>query len=87
MLLAGVIAQLLSVICERAWRAGEVPKVWREASVIAVFRKGRKGELGKLRTSPGKVIERLILEAISKHVEEKKVLGSGVYGCSGCYVP
>lgn len=60
-----------STLCERAWRAGEVPEAWREASVIPVFKKGKKGGLGKLQTSPGKVMGHFLLEAISKHGEEK----------------
>ncbi|GAB0176464.1 mitochondrial enolase superfamily member 1 [Grus japonensis] len=83
--LADVIAMPLSVIFERSWRTGEVPEDWRKANVTLVFKKGKKEDLRNYRSVsltsiPGKVMEQLILEVISKHVEEKKVIGSGQHG-------
>ncbi|GAB0208953.1 mitochondrial enolase superfamily member 1 [Grus japonensis] len=83
--LADVIAKLLSIIFERSWRTGEVPEDWRKASVTLVFRKGKKEDPGNYRpvslsSIPGKVMEQLILGVINKHVEEKKVIGSGQHG-------
>ncbi|GAB0177007.1 mitochondrial enolase superfamily member 1 [Grus japonensis] len=83
--LADVIAMSLSVIFERSWRTGEVPEDWRKANVTPVFKKDKKEDLGKYRpvsltSIPGKVMEQLILGTISKHVEEKKVIGSGLHG-------
>jgi len=40
--LADVIAEPLSIIFERSWRTGEVPKDWRKAAVTTVFKKGKK---------------------------------------------
>ncbi|GAB0207638.1 mitochondrial enolase superfamily member 1 [Grus japonensis] len=75
----------LSIIFERSWRTGEVPEDWRKASVIPIFKKGRKEDPGNYRpvsltSIPGKVMEQLILGVINKHVEEKKVIGSGQHG-------
>ncbi|GAB0207369.1 mitochondrial enolase superfamily member 1 [Grus japonensis] len=83
--LADVIARPLSIIFERSWRTGEVPEDWRKANVTPVFKKGRKEDPGNYRpvsltSIPGKVMEQLILGAINKHVEEKKVIGSGQHG-------
>ncbi|GAB0208405.1 mitochondrial enolase superfamily member 1 [Grus japonensis] len=83
--LADVIAMPLSIIFERSWRTGEVPEDWRKANVTPVFKKGRKEDPGNYRpvsltSIPGKVMEQLILGAINKHVEEKKVIGSGQHG-------
>ncbi|GAB0183184.1 mitochondrial enolase superfamily member 1 [Grus japonensis] len=83
--LADVIAKPLSIIFERSWRIGEVPKDWRKANVTPVFKKGKKEDPGNYRSAsltsiPGKVMEQLILEVISKHVEEKKVIRSGQHG-------
>ncbi|GAB0187551.1 mitochondrial enolase superfamily member 1 [Grus japonensis] len=80
--LADVIAMLLSIIFERSWRTGEVPEDWRKANVTLVFKKDKKEDLGNYRpvsltSIPGKVMKQLILEVISKHVEEKKVFRSG----------
>ncbi|GAB0208090.1 mitochondrial enolase superfamily member 1 [Grus japonensis] len=68
-----------------SWRAGEVPENGRKANVTLVFKKGKKEDPGNykpvsLTSIPGKVMEQLILDVISKHVEEKKVIGSGQHG-------
>ncbi|GAB0193231.1 mitochondrial enolase superfamily member 1 [Grus japonensis] len=68
-----------------SWRTGEVPEDRRKASVTPVFKKGKKGDPGNYRpvsltSIPGKMMEQLILGVINKHVEEKKVIGSGQHG-------
>ncbi|PKU37480.1 rna-directed dna polymerase from mobile element jockey-like [Limosa lapponica baueri] len=83
--LAEVIAGPLSTIFERSWRTGEVPEDWRKANVIPVFKKGKKEGPGNYRpisltSIPGKVMERLILGAISEHMEEKKAIRSSQHG-------
>ena len=83
--LTEVIAELLSIIFDRSWRRGEVPEDWRIASVTPVFKKGKKGDPGNNRavtvtSVPRKVLEQLVLDAISKQLEEKKVIRSSQYG-------
>ncbi|PKU42809.1 rna-directed dna polymerase from mobile element jockey-like [Limosa lapponica baueri] len=83
--LADVIAKLLSIIFERSWRIDEVPEDWRKANVTPVFKKGKKEDPGNYRpvsltSTPGKVMEQLILDVISEHIEEKKVIRSGQHG-------
>jgi len=83
--LADVIAEPLSIIFERFWRTGEVPKDWRKANVTPIFKKGKKEDPGNYRSVsltsiPGKVMEQLILEVIIKQVEEKKVIRSSKHG-------
>ncbi|GAB0208061.1 mitochondrial enolase superfamily member 1 [Grus japonensis] len=68
-----------------SWRTGEVPEDWRKANVTLVFKKSKKEDPGNYRpvsltSIPGKVMEQLILGVINKHVEEKKVIGSGQHG-------
>jgi len=58
-----------------------VPEDWRKASVIPVFKKGKKEDPGNYRlvsltSIPGKDMEQLMLEVIIKQVEEKKVVRS-----------
>ncbi|PKU35648.1 rna-directed dna polymerase from mobile element jockey- hypothetical protein [Limosa lapponica baueri] len=79
--LAEVIDGPLSIIFERSWRTGEVPEDWRKANVIPVFKKGKKEDPGNYRlvsltSIPGKMMERLFLGIISKHMEEKKAIRS-----------
>ena len=83
--LAEMISEPLSIIFDRSWRTGEVPEDWRIASVTSVFKKGKKEDVGKYRpvsltSIPGKVMKRLVLDAISKQLEEKKVIRSSQRG-------
>ncbi|KFV88850.1 hypothetical protein N308_13788, partial [Struthio camelus australis] len=77
--LVDVIARPLSILLERSWRSGEVPEDWQKASVTPVFQKGKREEPGNYRpvslpSIPGKGMEQPLLEVISKHVEDKKVI-------------
>ncbi|PKU44080.1 rna-directed dna polymerase from mobile element jockey-like [Limosa lapponica baueri] len=83
--LADVIVKLLSIIFEMSWRTGEVPEDWRKANVAPVFKKCKKEDPGNSRpvcltSIPGKMMEPLIVNVISKNVEEKQVIGSGQHG-------
>jgi len=78
--LADVIAEPISIIFERSWRTGEVPKDWRKANVTPIFKKGKKEDPGNYRpvsltSIPGKVMQQLILEVINKQVEEIRLSG------------
>ncbi|KFQ28610.1 hypothetical protein N332_12616, partial [Mesitornis unicolor] len=77
--LAGVIARPLSIIFRKLWATGEVPEDWRKAYVTPVFKKGKKEDLGNYRpvsltSIPGKVMEQLILGAVSRHIKNKRVI-------------
>uniref|UniRef100_A0A8C3M6L1 Reverse transcriptase domain-containing protein n=1 Tax=Chrysolophus pictus TaxID=9089 RepID=A0A8C3M6L1_CHRPC len=83
--LAEVIAEPLSVIFERSWRMGEVPEDWRIANVTPVFKKGKKEDPGNYRpvsltSVPGKVMEQIVLDAITRQLEEKEVIRSSQHG-------
>lgn len=54
---------------------------WKKVNVTPIFSKGRKADSGKYRLvsltlSPGKIIEQLILETISRHMKDKKIIRS-----------
>ncbi|KFP33470.1 LINE-1 reverse transcriptase, partial [Colius striatus] len=77
--LVGVIAKPLFIIFSELWRTGEVPEDWRRANVTPVFKKGKKEEPGNYRplsltSIPGKVMEQLILNAVSRHLKGKRVI-------------
>ncbi|GAB0210381.1 mitochondrial enolase superfamily member 1, partial [Grus japonensis] len=68
-----------------SWRLGEVPGDWRKVNVTPIFKKGKKENPGNYRlvslTSVlGKVMEQLILETISRHMKNKKVIRSSQHG-------
>ena len=63
----------------------ERPEGWRIANVTPVFRKGKKEDPGNYSpvsfpSNPEKVMEQLVLGAISKQLEEKKVIKGGQHG-------
>ena len=69
----------------RSWTTGEVPEDWRIANVTPVFKKGKKEDPGNYRpvsltSVPGKVVEQLVLDAISRQLEEKEVIRSSQHG-------
>ncbi|KFV82251.1 hypothetical protein N308_03102, partial [Struthio camelus australis] len=77
--LADVVARPLSIISERSWRSGEEPEAWKRASVTPVFQKGKEEEPGNCRpvslpSIRGKGMEQLLLEVLTKHVEDKEVI-------------
>lgn len=83
--LGDFIARALLIILERSWQSGEVLENWEKAEVFPVTKKGRKGDAGTYRPVSlssilGVVMEWLILGAISKHVEDKKVIVSSQHG-------
>ena len=78
---AEVIAEPHSVIFERSWQMGEVPEDWRIANNTPVFKKGKKEDPGNCRpvsliSVPGKMVEQLVLDTLSKQLEEKVIRSS-----------
>jgi len=62
---------------------GEVPEDWKIASVTSVFKKGKKEDTGNYRPAtsvPRNAMEQLVLDAISKQLEEKKAIRSSQHG-------
>ncbi|KFP34454.1 RNA-directed DNA polymerase from mobile element jockey, partial [Colius striatus] len=77
--LVEVIAKPLSIVFSKLWRIGEVPEDWRKANVTPVFKKGKKEELSNYRpvsltSIPAKVMEQLILDAVCRHLKDKRVI-------------
>ena len=47
--LADVVAELLSIIFEKLWLSGEVPRDWTNEHIIPIYKKGKKEDLGNSR--------------------------------------
>ena len=60
---------------------GEVYDNWKRANVTPVFKKDKKEDQGNCRlvshtSVPGKLMEQLFLETISRHMKDKKAIKS-----------
>lgn len=82
--LADDASKPLANITEKSWQTGEVPDAWRKGNATPIF-KNNKEDPGSnqpvnLTSIPGRVIEQVVLEIITKHVEEKKVIRSSQHG-------
>ncbi|KAK4806762.1 hypothetical protein QYF61_005558 [Mycteria americana] len=83
--LAEVLTKPLSIIYQQSWLTGEVPADWRLANVTPIYKKGRKEDPGNYRpvslTSVlGKLMEQIILSAITRHVEDKQGIKPSQHG-------
>ncbi|KAK4815890.1 hypothetical protein QYF61_009941 [Mycteria americana] len=83
--LAEVLTKPLSIIYQQSWLTGEVPADWRLANVMPIFKKGRKEDPGNYRplsltSVPGKLMEQIILSAITGHVEDNQGIKPSQHG-------
>ncbi|KFQ30312.1 hypothetical protein N332_10395, partial [Mesitornis unicolor] len=77
--LAEVLTKPLSIIYQQSWLTGEVPVDWRFANVTPIYKKGRKEDPGNYRplsptSVPGKVMEQIILSAITQHTQDNQAI-------------
>ena len=82
---AEVIAEPLSIICQRSLLTGEVPEDWRLASVTPIYKKGCKEDPGNYRpvsltSVPGKVMEQVVLREITQHVRDNRGIRPSQHG-------
>ncbi|KAK4825038.1 hypothetical protein QYF61_023042 [Mycteria americana] len=83
--LADVLTKPLSIIYQQSWLTGEVPADWRLANVTPICKKGRKEDPGNYRpvsltSVPGKLMEQIILSAITWHVEDNQGIKPSQHG-------
>ncbi|KAJ7410364.1 hypothetical protein BTVI_53415 [Pitangus sulphuratus] len=83
--LAGVVTKPQSIIFEKSWRTGKLSNDWRKSNVTPIFKKGKKKNPENYQpvsftSIPGEVMEQIILEVMTKHVAEKKVIRSSQHG-------
>ncbi|KFQ38966.1 hypothetical protein N332_04033, partial [Mesitornis unicolor] len=77
--LAEVLAKPFAIIYQQSWLTGEVPVDWRLANVTPIYKKGRKEDPGNYRpvsltSVPGKVMEQIILSAITRHMQDNQAI-------------
>ncbi|KAK4819351.1 LOW QUALITY PROTEIN: hypothetical protein QYF61_001243 [Mycteria americana] len=83
--LADVLTKPLSIIYQQFWLTREVPADWRLANVTPIYKKGQKEDLGNYRpvslTSVlGKLMEQIILSAITWHIEDNQGIKPSQHG-------
>ncbi|KAF1534907.1 hypothetical protein FQV19_0007770, partial [Eudyptula minor] len=83
--LAEELAKPLSIIYQQSWLMGEVPDDWRLANVTPIYKKGRKEDPGNnrpvsLTSVPGKIMERFILRALTRHERDNQGIRPSQHG-------
>ncbi|KAK4821391.1 hypothetical protein QYF61_019292 [Mycteria americana] len=83
--LAEELTKPLSIIYQQSWLTGEVPADWRLANVTPMFKKGQKEDPGNYRPVSltlvlGKLMEQIIVSAITWHVEDNQGIKPSQHG-------
>ncbi|GAB0209034.1 hypothetical protein GRJ2_003369100 [Grus japonensis] len=83
--LAEELAKPLSIIYQQSWLTGEVPDDWRLANVTPIYKKGQKEDPGNhrpvsLTSVLGKIMERFILGALTRHVQDNQGIRPSQHG-------
>ncbi len=72
-----IVVEWMLLICERAWKRGEVPDDWKKAVTVPLYKgKGSRSECGSYRgisllSVPEKVYERILTERLMEVTEGK----------------
>ncbi|KAJ7423523.1 hypothetical protein WISP_33453 [Willisornis vidua] len=79
------LAKLLSIIYQQFWLSGEVPDDWKLANVTPIHKKGCKENPGNYRpvsltSVPGKVMEQIILNAITQYLQDGQGIRPSQHG-------
>lgn len=76
--LVDVIAKSLLMIFEQSWRPRNVPTDWKLVTIPLISKKHKKDPRNyrpiSLTSVPGKVIQKIILRGVEKHLEDNTVI-------------
>ncbi|GAB0184487.1 mitochondrial enolase superfamily member 1 [Grus japonensis] len=83
--LALVLTKPLAIICQQSWIAREVPVDWRLPNVTPIYKKGQKEDPSNYRSVSltsvlGKVMEQVILSAITRHIQDNQAIRPSQHG-------
>ncbi|PKU35646.1 egf-like repeat and discoidin i-like domain-containing protein 3 [Limosa lapponica baueri] len=76
------IAEPLSTIFKKLWQSGKVPRDWKRGKVMSNFKKGKNEDPGNYRpvsltSVPGKIMEQILLEDMSKQMVDREAVQKG----------
>lgn len=79
--LSECLARPMTVIYQASPRAGHLPEQWKEATITAIFKKGRSSDLANYRpvsltSIPCKIFEKLLREEVLQHISFINLLTS-----------
>lgn len=86
---ADVLAEPLSMIFQQSFASGHLPADWKSANVVPIFKKGKRGDVSNYRpvsltSVPCKVMEALLKDELTKHLEATDLLSKVQHGfCQG----
>jgi len=83
--LADVLAKTLSIIYQQSLLTGEVPANWKLVNMMPIYKKGQKEDPRNYRPvsltlATGKIMEQIVLSAITLHTQKNKVIRPSQHG-------